>query len=85
MLVATAGMEKTPLHDDMCIRHQEWREYTPPGSQSKSRFANIYYHFNPLCVWLRCSWFVPYSLEIPADLPSQLNELQRATAQSVFH
>ena len=42
--------------DDMCIKHQEWREYTPRGSQTpKSRFGNVYYHFNPNCIWLRCS------------------------------
>ena len=36
--------------DDLCIRHQEWREFTPPGSQvPQSRFGNTYYHFSVTC------------------------------------
>ena len=53
----------------MCIRHQEWREYMPQGSQiPKSRFGNVYYHFQPRCIWVRCSWFNPSQLEVPPEL-----------------
>ena len=52
----------------MSIRHKEWREFTPTGSDSPhSRYGNVYYHFHTECVWLRCSWFQPASLEVPAD------------------
>ena len=35
----------------MCIRHKEWREYTPIGADSpQSRFGNVYYHLDPECV-----------------------------------
>lgn len=55
--------------DDMCIKHQEWREYTPPGSQvAQSRYGNVYYHFNPQCVWLQCSWFIPSQLHLTSFL-----------------
>lgn len=55
--------------DDLCIRHQEWREFVPSGSQTpQSRFGNTYYHFNPNCVWLRCPAFNPTQLEVPQDL-----------------
>ena len=29
--------------DDMCIKHADWREYTPPGTDvPKSRYRNVY-------------------------------------------
>ena len=40
----------------MCIRHHEWLEYMPQGSQIlRSRFGNVYYHFQPHCIWVKCS------------------------------
>ena len=55
--------------DDMCIRHQEWREYRASGSLTpQSRFSNVYYHFNVQCVWLRCPWFDPSQLEVSPDV-----------------
>ena len=55
--------------DDMCIRHQEWREYRASGSLTpQSRFGNVYYHFNVQCVWLRCPWFDPSQLEVSPDV-----------------
>ena len=54
--------------NDQCIRHQDWREYMPTGSQTpQSRFGNVYNHFNPHCVWMRCPGFDPTLLEIPPD------------------
>lgn len=59
--------------NDMCIKHQEWREYSTSSSPTvtQSRFGNVYYHFSPECVWLRCSWFIPSQLQIPDDLGLQ--------------
>ena len=41
--------------DDMYIKHQDWREYTTPDGQVQRRFGNVYYHFNPQCIWYRCT------------------------------
>ena len=71
--------------DDMCIRHKEWREYTPPGSQvPQSRFGNVYYHFNPNCIWIRCSWFDPFQLEIPLDLLPHLRPCHKSRLADLF-
>lgn len=37
---------------DLCIRHQVWRTFTPRGEQdAQERFGNVYYHCNSQCVW----------------------------------
>ena len=55
------------LPDEMCIKHKEWREYTPAGSTSpQARFGNTHYPFTPHCVWLRCPEFTP-SLLVVSD------------------
>ena len=70
--------------DDMCIQHQEWREYSVPSSpMPQFRFGNVYYHFNPTCVWSRCHWFVPCQLQIPANL--SLNEVHKYRLSSLFN
>ena len=72
--------------DDMCIKHKEWREYTPQGSQvPQSRYGNVYYHFEPQCVWLRCSWFIPSQLEIPPDIHSQLGFSHKTKLSMLFN
>ena len=49
---------------DLCIRHKEWREFTPTGCETpQSKFSNVYYHCMPQCVWLRCPYFNPSFLE----------------------
>ena len=71
--------------DDLCIRHQEWREFVPAGSQTpQSRFANVYYHFTPHCVWLRCPGFVPTLLEVPPDLYSLLHTSHKERLEKDF-
>ena len=75
--VCAGCRNKYPKHpnppDDLCIKHQEWREYTPSGSQTlQSRFGNAYYHFNPACVWIRYPDFVPMYLEVPPEICLQL-------------
>ena len=58
--------------DDLCIRHQEWREFTPSGSEiAQSKFSNVYYHCKPQCVWLRCTNFVPAQLDT-SEIKDQL-------------
>ena len=70
--------------DDLCIRHQEWREYFPTGSQTpQSRFGNTYYHFSTRCVKMRCPGFDPVSLEIPCELTLEDSHLERLRLE--FH
>lgn len=71
--------------EDMCIKHQEWREYTSPGSQVPARrYGNTYYHFDPKCVWHRCPAFVPAQLQIPPDIIPQLGEIHKAKLRMLF-
>ena len=58
--------------DDLCIKHQEWREFTPHGSETpQSKYTNVYYHCKPECVWHRNPYFRPEELQIE-DIISQL-------------
>ena len=51
--------------NDLCIKHQEWRQFTPQGTDIvQTKFANVYYHCNPGCVWIRCLDFVPEQLDL---------------------
>ena len=80
---------KYPKHptppDDLCIRHQEWREYIPTGSQvPQSRFGNTYYHFSTLCVRMRCPEFVPVLLDIPREILLELDHVHKERLQFEF-
>jgi hypothetical protein len=45
------GKNVTPPYG-MCIQHEEWKQFVTTGSGSpQSRFGNVYYHFNPKCIW----------------------------------
>ena len=51
--------------DDLCIKHQEWRQFTPHGTDvTQNKFSNVYYHCKPQYVWLCCPDFVPEQLHI---------------------
>ncbi len=72
--------------EDMCIKHQEWREYTPQGTRvPQSRYGNAYYHFDPHCIWLRCNWFVPSHLEIPPNVLSELGPSHKSKLRMLFN
>ena len=63
--------------DDLCIRHQEWREFTPSGCETaQSKFSNVYYHCKPQCVWLRCTSFVPAQLDT-SEIKDQLADVHK--------
>ena len=52
---------------DLCIKHQEWREFLPKGAQTPQRkFCNAYYHCSPQCIRLRNPNFLPNELDITA-------------------
>ena len=59
---------KSPLPPrDLCIKHQEWREFLPKGAQTpKRQFSNVYYHCLPQCIRLRNPDFLPNELDITA-------------------
>ena len=87
--VCAGCRNKYPKHpnppDDLCIKHQEWREYTPSGSQTpQSRFGNAYYHFNPTCVWIRFPDFVPMYMEVPPEICEQLEAPHKERLQHDF-
>ena len=49
---------------DLCIKHQEWRQFIPQGSDvPQTKYTNVYYHCKPECVWLRNPYFNPSSLQ----------------------
>ena len=65
---------KPPLPpNNLCVRHQEWQEFTPAGSSCcQRRFGNVYYHCNLACVVSRCPGFTPTMLVIPPTILVQL-------------
>ena len=65
---------KPPLPpNDLCVRHQEWQEFTPVGgSCPQHRYGNVYYHCNLPCILARCANFSPSDLEIPVSVLAQL-------------
>ena len=69
--------------DDLCIKHQEWREFMPVGSPSQSKFGNVYYHCKPQCVWLRCPEFIPLQLDARSVL-HLLDPVHKAYLSEVF-
>ena len=51
---------------DLCIRHEEWREFTTPGNPSlQRRFGNAYYHPSYACI--RSRWPYVQSADISVD------------------
>ena len=70
--------------NDLCVRHQEWQEFTPRGfSTPQRRFGNVYYHCNVPCILARCPQFTADKLQIPPTiivqmLPVHTQYIQRA-------
>ena len=77
--------EKSPRPpNDLCIKHQEWREFTPVGSETpQSKFSNVYYHCKPQCVWLRCADFNPSLLDTSAVV-EQLSSIHKEFLANQF-
>jgi hypothetical protein len=58
---------------DLCIQHEEWRNFTSPVSHlPDSRYGNAYHHASPACIVARWPSFVYSSLVIPATILAQL-------------
>ena len=59
--------------NNLCVRHQEWQEFTPAGASfPQRRFGNVYYHCNVACIVSRCPEFTPALLVIPPTILVQL-------------
>jgi len=61
-----------PPHD-ICLQHEEWRTFTPQGSNTcQSRFANVYYHCSVACVMVVWPSFIPSAIVVPVEVQSRL-------------
>ena len=71
--------------DDLCIRHQDWREFFSPNTGNmQTKYGNVYYHCKPECVWIRCSFFVPSDLQVPPETLEKLTAEHKAHLSLVF-
>lgn len=78
---------KKPLEppNDLCIQHQDWREYIAPSSSTPQRkFSNVYYHCRPQCIQLNNCYFIPSELQIPDSCILKLNEVHKRYLQEQF-
>ena len=70
--------------NDICLRHQEWRQFTPQGKETpQTKFSNVYYHCNPLCVWHRHPNFNTANVVI-TEIENQLTPIHKAHLTSYF-
>ena len=71
-----------PPHD-LCIRHEEWREFTSPNtSKPPSKFGNVYYHCRKECIWMLCPSFTSSELYVSPEM--QLSSVHKDFILSVF-
>ena len=71
--------------NDLCIKHQEWRQFTSPNTQvPQSKYSNAYYHCKVQCVWLRFPHFVPSELQVPPEVLHMLTPNHKQYINSVF-
>ena len=70
---------------DLCVRHQEWRQYTCMASGTpQSKFSNAYYHCKPECIWLNWPNFTPTNLEVPQEVAENLSQEHEEYLSAVF-
>ena len=53
---------------NLCVRHQEWQEFTGPSGDPQTRYGNVYYHCNIPCIWARWPQFTSSMLHIPPTM-----------------
>ena len=70
---------KNPLPpQDLCLQHQEWREFTPAGSViPQYRWDNAYYHCSSQCVRARWPSFITLSITIDPLTKGKLHPSHR--------
>jgi hypothetical protein len=57
---------------NLCVRHQEWQEFTGPSGDPQTRYGNVYYHCNIPCIRARWPQFSSSMLQIPPTMLVQL-------------
>jgi len=71
--------------NDLRIKKQEWRQFTPQGSDTpQQKFGNVYYHCKRDCVWPWCPFFDPLQLDT-SEVFDQLEDTHKEYLQTVFH
>ena len=76
--------EAGPPHD-LCVLHEEWRSFTPSGSTTpQSRFGNVYYHCNAVCICLAFPSFVPSSVTVPPHVHAKLDSVHKQWIHTQF-
>ena len=68
---------------DICIQHREWRSFTPSGGTPQSKFSNVYYHVNLLCIKKKWPTFSPHDLVVHLEVREKLGP-QHASLLSMF-
>ena len=72
--------------DDLCIKHEEWRQFTSPSSGTpQSKFGSAYYHCKVECVWLRHPHFQPQKLQVPQEVAETLSLQQKEYVRTTFN
>ena len=57
---------------NLCVRHQEWQQFTAPSGDPQTRYGNVYYHCNIPCIRARWPQFNSSMLLIPPTMLVQL-------------
>ena len=71
--------------EDLCIKHEEWRQFTAPSSSTpRSKFGNAYYHCKVECVRMRHPRFQPQELQVPPEVAENLSPQQKQYLLTVF-
>ena len=70
---------------DLCIRHEEWRQFTPPNSSTpQSKFGNVYYHCRKECIWMRCPYFTSNDVQLPPEVVCNLTATHKQMLLTEF-
>ena len=78
------GKSREPPNN-LCIKHQEWRQFTPQGLDTpQQKYSNVYYHCKPECVWLRCPYFDTQLLDI-SEVQEELEDSHKEYLKTYFN
>ena len=71
--------------EDLCIKHQDWRQFTPPNSDTpQHKDGNVYYHCKPECIWICHPCLKLDSIEVPESIREKLTTVHKQYLGSVF-
>lgn len=73
---------------DICVKHQEWREFTIPSNPSvQRRFGNTYYHPSLACLRSRWPHIQSHDIIVEDDIKRNLSQEHKdflATTLGIF-